>query len=403
VRLDGAVTGSKEIPPVLQLAGFSFPQQAPAVVANHPTHAENLERSRAAGDRPQIRYPGPDGRMRTGADTYPDKRTADRALSLVEGQMITGEWTDPQRAKIKLQIYAGKWIDQRPNLRPTTLELYRWLLATHICPYLGRLPVGKITPQMVREWRAVLLADGVSVSATAKAYRLLRAVLMTAADDRIISSNPCRIRGAGDEKPPERPVLTITQVFKLAGLMKDERFRALILLATFASLRWGEVIALRRCDIDLDAATVSVRRQYLELRSQLIVGPPKSRAGTRTVGLPATIVAELRDHMAAYTGPDEHALVFTGQLGGVLRRGNFRRDSGWAAAVAKLGVPGLHFHDLRHTGNTLAAPGTSLADLKARMGHDSGRAAMIYQHATAAADHAIAAALDRQIGESGKD
>jgi hypothetical protein len=42
----------------------------------------------------QIRYPGPDGRMRTGADTYPDKRSADRALSLVEGQMITGEWTD---------------------------------------------------------------------------------------------------------------------------------------------------------------------------------------------------------------------------------------------------------------------------------------------------------------------
>ena len=50
----------------------------------------------------------------------------------------------------------------------------------------------------------------------------------------------------------------------------------------------------------------------------------------------------------------------------------------------------------RHTGNTLTAPGTSLADLKARMGHDSGRAAMIYQHATAAA-------LDRQIEASGKD
>ena len=54
-------------------------------------------------------------------------------------------------------------------------------------------------------------------------------------------------------------------------------------------------------------------------------------------------------------------------------------------------------HDLRHTGNMMAAPGASLADLKARMGHDSARAAMIYQHATAEADHAIAAALDRRI------
>lgn len=83
----------------------------------------------------------------------------------------------------------------------------------------------------------------------------------------------------------------------------------------------------------------------------------------------------------------------------MLRRGNFRRDSGWADAVAALGVPGLHFHDLRHTGNTLAAQaGVSLADLKARMGHDSVRAAMIYQHAAAEADQKIANALDQRIG-----
>jgi integrase len=65
--------------------------------------------------------------------------------------------------------------------------------------------------------------------------------------------------------------------------------------------------------------------------------------------------------------------------------------------VAKIGVPGVHFHDLRHTGNVLTAPGSSLADLKARMGHDSARAARIYQHATAAADQAIAAAIDKLI------
>jgi integrase len=231
-------------------------------------------------------------------------------------------------------------------LRPTTVELYRWLLSKHISPYLGQLQVGKITPDVVREWRAALLADGVSVSAAAKAYRLLRAVLMTAADDRIIPRNPCRIRGAGDEKPLERPVLTIAQVFELAGLMKNRRFRALILLATFASLRWGEVIALRRCDIDLGGGTVRVRRQYLELRSQLVMGPPKSRAGMRTVGLPPTIVTELRDHMAVYTGAAENALVFTGPLGGVLRRGNFpprvcqRQSTGWACRAFTFMISG---------------------------------------------------------------
>jgi integrase len=257
--------------------------------------------------------------------------------------------------------------------------------------------VAKITPEMVRDWRSGLLASGVSMSATAKAYRLLRAVLMTAVDDRIIARNPCRIRGAGDENPTERPVLTVPQVFELARLMKDSRFRALVLVATFASLRWGEAIALRRSDLDLDTGTVSISRQYVELSGQLVIGPPKSRAGIRTVSIPAAVAAELREHLALYADAEATALVFTGASGGVLRRGNFRRASGWAAAVSQLGVPGLHFHDLRHTGNMLAAPGASLGDLKARMGHDSARAAMIYQHATAAADRAIATALDRQI------
>jgi integrase len=57
----------------------------------------------------------------------------------------------------------------------------------------------------------------------------------------------------------------------------------------------------------------------------------------------------------AYVGSDATALVFTGLRGGVLRRGNFRKASSWSDAVAAIGLPELHFHDLRHTGNTLAA------------------------------------------------
>jgi hypothetical protein len=56
--------------------------------------------------------------MRAGADTYPDKRSAARVLSLIEAQMITRDWTDPQQAKITLQIYAGKWIERAAELAP---------------------------------------------------------------------------------------------------------------------------------------------------------------------------------------------------------------------------------------------------------------------------------------------
>lgn len=146
---------------------------------------------------------------------------------------------------------------------------------------------------------------------------------------------------------------------------------------------------------------MSIRRQYVETNGSLEIAPPKSRAGARTVASPATLVPELRHHLDAHVGPDHAALVFTGQRGGVLRRGKFRRDCGWVDAAAAIGMPGLHFHDLRHTGNTLAAhAGVSLADLKARMGHDSVRAAMIYQHAAAEADQKIASTLDQRIGST---
>ncbi|MEV1333646.1 site-specific integrase [Micromonospora costi] len=66
-------------------------------------------------------------------------------------------------------------------------------------------------------------------------------------------------------------------------------------------------------------------------------------------------------------------------------------------------MPGLHFHDLRHTGNTIAArTGASNRELMARMGHDSAQAAMIYEHATSEADRAIAQAVSDAVKAEGK-
>jgi integrase len=78
--------------------------------------------------------------------------------------------------------------------------------------------------------------------------------------------------------------------------------------------------------------------------------------------------------------------------------------SGWPHAVASINMPGLHFHDLRHTGNQFAAQsGPGLRDLMARMGHDSERAAMIYQHEARGADQLITNAIDAHVqGEQGK-
>ena len=80
--------------------------------------------------------------MRAGPETYERKSDAERALSLIEAQMISGEWADSDRSKIKLQDYATYWIAQRAGLRPRTVDLYMWLCGKHINPHLGGVPLG---------------------------------------------------------------------------------------------------------------------------------------------------------------------------------------------------------------------------------------------------------------------
>ena len=172
------------------------------------------------------------------------------------------------------------------------------------------------------------------------------------------------------------------------------RYRALILLAVFGSLRWGELAALRRCDIDVDSGTVRIERSLTELPGGgYLFGPPKSEAGRRVVAIPAPIKPELTRHLAAFTGSADDALVFTSPTGAQLHHGNFRRRC-WVPALARTGMTGIHFHDLRHTGNALTAgTGATLRELMDRMGHSSPRAALIYLHGSDARQQAIADSL----------
>ena len=125
---------------------------------------------------------------------------------------------------------------------------------------------------------------------------------------------------------------------------------------------------------------------------RLVEQEPKSRAGRRTVSFPQDIAGELRWHLECFAVPGAQGLVFVGPLGGRLRRSNFRDL--WLVALEDAGLSDLHLHDLRHTGNTMAAAtGASLRELMERMGHSSSRAAMIYQHASRERDEAIAAAM----------
>lgn len=339
----------------------------------------------------QARYSTDGVLLRTAPQTFRTKTDALCWLTETEAEILRGQWTVPAAGAVSFEEYATEWLRDR-QLRPKSRQLYEGLLRLHLFPTFGSVPIAAIRERNVRTWHARQLENGPGDSTVAKAYRLLRAVLTTAVEDELIRRNPCHIKGAGIERAEERPVLDVVQVFALADAIAP-RYRSLVLLATFGSLRWGELAALRRNSVDLDARVIKVTDAVVELQDgSLVTGRPKTDAGLRRVVIPAVIVDDLRWHLQRFADPAPDGLVFVGEKGAQLRRSNFSRK--WNAARAAIGTPELHFHDLRHTGNTLAAmTGAHLRELMERMGHSSTKAALGYLHATDQRSRHLADAL----------
>jgi integrase len=316
-----------------------------------------------------------DGKMAAAPSTFRTMRDAEAYLSTVRADMERGTWVNPLAGRVTLREYSTRWLEQRPDLRARTAELYEGELRLHILPVLGDLELAKITPTKVRNWHVGMLKAGKPGPTTvAKCYRLLHAILSTAVTDELLMRNPCVIKGAGQEKTPERPIASIPQVFEIADTI-EPRFRAMVLVGAFVGLRLGEMLALTRERIDLLHGRIKVVEQYQELKDGThVLGPPKSDAGVRTVAIPAMLKPELEAHLATYAAAGKKGLIFCGPNGQPLRRATWY--SAWRRTMAALGIEGMKPHDLRHTGNTLAAmTGASTKELMARFGQSTSRAA----------------------------
>jgi integrase len=360
---------------------------------------------RLPSGRWQARYRDPaNGRLVSAPQTFPTKANASLWLSVLEADVARGCFVDPNAGDVILREYAEHWLDHRV-LRPRTVELYRGLLDRYILPPLGDVQLGKLTPFVIRGWHSKMAKGGRPGPITiAKAYRLLKTICSTAVADELIVRNPCNVRGAAVERSKERPVLSVVQIEALVDAI-DPRYRGMVLLGSWCGLRLGELLALTRSDIDLPNGVVHVSKAAAELKSgERVVGPPKTAAGIRKVALPPHVLPAVEAHLKAFTGPELDDLVFVGTKGQAVRRASLY--TAWQVAVKQAGLEGTRFHDLRHTGATLAAmTGASTKELMARLGHASSVAALRYQHATEARDVAIALALSdlARDSKSGSD
>jgi integrase len=330
--------------------------------------------------------------------TFLTKGDAASWLDMRHAELLEYRWRPappPIPDSLSFADYAAEWLARR-ELKPRTRSEYRKMLAGLLSSF-GHVEIRDITSADVRAWFDSL--DPAKRTARAHAYSLLRAIFATAASEEKISANPCRIRAAGVAKRTRkvRPA-TLAELIAIANGM-PERYRAMVLVAAWCALRFGELTELRRKDVDLDARVIHVSRAVSWPTAHTpVVGTPKSEAGVRTIAIPPHIVAPLAAHIERYSQPGPDGLLFPNTEGQHMHHGSLYKV--FRPARAKAGRPDLRWHDLRHTGATMAArSGATLAELMNRLGHSTVAAALVYQHAADDRDQQIAERLSRMAQE----
>jgi integrase len=316
--------------------------------------------------------------------THRSRRDAAAYAVTIEAEKLQGAAIDPKRAKVTVKDYGTDWLAKRTDLAATTLSLYRHLFDHHIVPVLGSTAVGNLSMARVKSWHAAIDKD--QPTTAAKAYRLLATIMRSAIDDRLIVQSPCRVKGAAAESAPERPVVSMAEVQALADAMPN-KLRLAVLLAASCQLRRGELLGLRRKDVDELHQELSVEiTRTATVDGDEVTKGPKTEAGKREIVIPSNLASDISDHMKHFVASDATARIFD------VDTRELRRA--WDRARSVVGLPKLHMHDLRHSGLTWsAATGATVAELMHRAGHRSPTAAMRYQHATKDRDKALADAL----------
>ena len=309
------------------------------------------------------------------------------------------EWMPPAQRRAKqlhddtqtLRTYADTWLLERTavrGLKPKTVSEYQRYLDRLIYPTLGEMRLKDVTPAAVRAWIGKL--NPKTSRLNEHAYALLKTIFATAVQDELLDRNPCRERMRKPVRHIGEPA-TLDELALLVAAM-PERLRLMIELAAWCALRFGEVAELRRGDVDLKNGVIRVSRAVQWVDGRKIVAAPKADS-VRVVAFPPHIGEAIREHLQKHAQWGKDGLLFPTTHGEQYRAPTFHQAY-FRKAREAAGRPDLRFHDLRHTGATLAAAsGATLAELMQRLGHSTVSAALAYQHAAQGSDKRIAAQL----------
>jgi integrase len=306
------------------------------------------------------------------------------------------------------KLTVSAWLDQwlvgiKPNVGERTYRSYETLLRHHVKPVVGSLLLRNLRPADVRSIYSQMAEKGNAGTTALHCHRVLRQALKQALREELVTRNVADLVTAPRATVKEIAPVSIEDLSRIL-VVADQAppYGVMIRLTLWTGMRLGEVLGLRWQDLDLEAGQLRISQTY---GNDGKFRAPKTERSRRTLSIDPEIVTVLREHRRQQTEHyletglrGEHDLVFADPLGEPVPQ--YRVNYAWRSVCTKAGVPGVRFHDLRHSAATLAlANGVDVAVVSRRLGHSTPSTTLnIYRHVMPSEDKAAAGIMSQVMG-----
>ncbi|MGH2517877.1 MAG: tyrosine-type recombinase/integrase [Ktedonobacterales bacterium] len=311
-----------------------------------------------------------------------------------------------------LATYLTSWLATvRTSVKPRTYDRYGQAIRTHILPALGSVKLTNVSASALQQFYAAKLSEGLAPGTVAHLHAVIHRALDAAMRLDLIARNPADRVTAPRPTHHDMRILSQEQAVALLAGVAGDRLEALYVLALSTGARQGELLGARWADVNLDAGTLRIEHTlHFDRAGVWRLAPPKTERSRRILDLPPMAVEALRRHRArqlkerlqvgeAWNG---HDFVLCNELGQPLR-GQHLYDRHFQPTLARLGLPAVRWHDLRHTYVSLAAAeGVPVSDISASIGHSSvSMTSDVYLHILPGAGKRAALAMERALRAHG--
>jgi integrase len=322
--------------------------------------------------------------------TFYGKTRSDVAEKLHEAKEQTRLGVDLNAGNITVEEWLQRYFEvyKATVVRPVTYEGYLVTAKNYIYPYIGKLKVKSLRPDIIQEWlnnlsttpqkhnpNAVLSARTINFSRT-----LLKAALEQACRDGIIIRNPVSSSKAASKDRRKWQALTREEQQRLIKHLSESTcyYANMFLLALYTGLRPSEITALKWSCIDLDERTFHVKESAQISYGKVYISPTKTSSGERAFPMTEEIYSLfIKQKAICEKIVNPNNLVFPSKAGTYIDNKNILRTL--KEEFKKAGVNYTSMRGLRHTFGTRAAEaGINPAITQQLMGHSSSQITLDY-------------------------